>query len=253
MSLEVLHREHVCELHLDAPPGNVLDTALCVAIEGAVREHAHDPHLKAFLFTATGKHFSFGASVPEHEPGKVERFLPQFHRLFLALAGTGVPAIAAVKGLCLGGAMELVAFCPFVLAEESAEFAVPEVSLGVIPPIACLLLPWRIGGAAAEELVLTGRRMKADEALRRGLVQQVSPAGKLDEAVEAFLRDRVRPLSAAALRLATRAVRAPLAESLRERLPALERLYLDEVMATRDAREGIRAFLEKRKPSWTDA
>lgn len=253
MTLTLLPRGAARELRLDAPPGNILDEPLCARLAEAIRAAGRDPHVKAIVFSASGKHFSFGASVPEHAPGAVERFLPAFHDLFFALAEAALPAVASVRGLCLGGAFELVLGASFVVAGESAQFATPEIALGVLPPAASLLLPWKLGGAAAEDLVLTGRRMPAREALQRGLVTRVVPDDALEAETTAFLESSVFPHSAAALRHAVRAVRAPLHDALRTQLPRLERAYLDEVMATRDAREGIRAFLEKRAPVWADA
>ncbi len=253
MSLRVQIDRGVCELRLDAPPGNVLDRACCAQLAAAVREHGSDRRLKALLLTAAGRHFSYGASVPEHVHGEVEGFLPVFHDALLAVAEAGLPVVSAVRGLCLGGALELVAAGTFILAEPSALFGVPEIQLGVLPPAACILLPWRAGGAAAEDLILTGRRVEAEEAAALGLVNRVVPAGELARATEAFLDEHVRPRSGAVLRIAARAARAPLLRELRARLPELERAYLRDLMATRDAREGIRAFLEKRAPAWSDA
>ncbi len=252
MSLKVIVRGDVCELRIDAPPGNILDAATCGAMEEAVRTQARDPHLKAILFTAAGKHFSYGASVPEHRAGEVDKFLPRFHGVFNALADTCVPTIGAVRGHCLGGAFELILACHIVIAEETASFAAPEIKLGVLPPAACALLPWKVGGGLAEDLVLTGRSMAAAEAHRHGLVNRLVSQGELETAVEAFLKEGIRPKSASALRLAARAVRDPLNRELRARLDELERFYLEDVMGTRDANEGIEAFLSKRKPAWVD-
>jgi len=249
--LKVIRRDaSVCELRLDAPPGNIIERETCEEFAAAVREQGRDGSLKAFLLTAEGDHFSYGASVPQHTPGEVEKFLPAFHDVFGAFAESCVPVVAAVKGLCLGGACELVAFAHIVVAEESAKFAVPEITLGVLPPAACVLLPWRLGGAAADDMILTGRLVPAGEC---GLVNVRCPDGDLDETVEGLLDKRIHPRSAAALRLAVKATRGPLHREISQRLPELERLYLDELMATRDAHEGIAAFLEKRKPVWVDA
>ncbi len=253
MGLAIHRRDAVCELRLAAPPGNVLDTALCRELAAAIRVEREDRHLKAFVLAAEGKHFSYGASVPEHVRGKMEGFLPAFHDVFRALAEGGVPAVAAVQGLCLGGALELVSFCHLVVAERSAAFGVPEITLGVFPPVACFTLPWKIGGARAEELILTGRRMSAEEAHACGLVNVVCADGELAAATERLLDEHVRPKSAAVLRLVTRHARGPLLAELERRLPALERAYLGELMELRDADEGIAAFLEKRAPRWEDA
>ena len=250
MSLVVRQGEPICELRLASPPGNIIDRSTCQELSAAVREHAADPHLKAFLFTAEGKNFSYGASVPDHVAGQVEEFLPAFHRFFFDLAETGVPSIAAVQGLCLGGAFELVAACNFIVAESSAVFGVPEIKLGVFPPAACVFLPWKLGGGVAEDLILTGRNLTAEDGAQHGLVSRLCDEGTLEATVKALIDKEIRPRSAAALRIANRAVRASL--PLRN-LDNLERTYLEELMATRDANEGIAAFLEKRKPAWVDA
>ncbi|MHC4547383.1 MAG: enoyl-CoA hydratase/isomerase family protein [Planctomycetota bacterium] len=253
MTLVVHRREEICELRLASPPGNIIDRALCLQLTEAIRAHAADPHLKAFLFTAEGKHFSYGASVPEHVAGKVEEFLPTFHGVFEALMEASVPTLAAVRGVCFGGAFELVAFANYLVAARSATFAVPEIRLGVFPPVACALFPWRLGGAIAEDLILRGRNLTAEEGVRCGLVTQLCDDDELDGAVVELCEEAIRPRSAAVLRLAVRSARAPLYAEMRGRLPELERAYFDELMATRDANEGIRAFLEKRAPTWENA
>jgi cyclohexa-1,5-dienecarbonyl-CoA hydratase len=229
-----------------------MDRALCLDLAAAIRTEARDPRLKAFVLSAEGKHFSYGASVPDHVKGRVEAFLPAFHGIFAAFAESGVPVLAAVRGVCLGGALELASFSSFVVAEKGASFAVPEITLGVFPPVACVTLPWRIGGARAEEMILTGRRVGAEEAKAWGLVDVLCGEGELEGAVEGLLEERIRPKSAAVLRVVSRLARAPLLEAMRSRLPALERTYLGELMSLRDAEEGIRAFLEKRSPAWED-
>jgi cyclohexa-1,5-dienecarbonyl-CoA hydratase len=178
----------------------------------------------------------------------MESFLPAFHDVFRALAESGVPAVAAVRGLCLGGAFELVSFCSFVVAEKGAAFAVPEITLGVFPPVACMTLPWKIGGGRAMELILTGRRMGAEEARDAGLVNVLCGDGELEAATERFLDEHVRTKSAAVLRLVSRLTRG----ALLSRLPAFERAYLEDLMRLHDANEGIQAFLEKRAPKWED-
>jgi cyclohexa-1,5-dienecarbonyl-CoA hydratase len=252
VGLIVERRAEICELRLDAAPGNIIDRDVCRAYTEAVSDHGKDPHLKAFLFTAAGKHFSYGASVEQHVKGEVESFLPAFHELFYALMDVGVPTVAAVQGMCLGGAFELAAYCNFLIAEKSSGFAVPEIQLGVLPPVACAILPWRMPGAVAEDLVLTGRRMMAEEAARLGLVTELCEEGELGGATERFLEKRIRPLSGVALRMTHRGVRAPFEKAVRAHIAELERTYLNELMASKDANEGIAAFLEKRKPAWTD-
>jgi cyclohexa-1,5-dienecarbonyl-CoA hydratase len=236
---------------LNAPKGNVLDAAMTAELTDLFVAAAAEPRLKAVVLTAEGKHFSFGASVEEHRADQVAGMLAGFHGLFRAIAASGVPVIAAVRGHCLGGGLELVSFCQRVFAHPEACFGQPEIALGVFAPVASAILADRVGRGAADDLLLTGRVAKADEAREMGLVDQLSDTPEalaLDWAEEHLL-----PRSAASLRFATRAARLGFMQRFDREIAELERLYLDELMATHDANEGIAAFLEKRKPTWSDA
>jgi cyclohexa-1,5-dienecarbonyl-CoA hydratase len=236
---------------LARPRGNILDTAMVGAIRAALEEHRHTVGLRSILFAGEGPHFSFGASVEEHRPGAVEEMLPEFHRLFRDLAGSGRVLLAAVTGCCLGGGLELAAFCHRLWVAPDGKLGNPEIKLGVFAPIASVILPLRIGQARADDLLLTGRQVDAAEALALGLVDEVS------EDPEAAARDwhrrHIMPLSGAALAHAVQAGRHDFHRALRGTLDEVERLYLDDLMATHDAKEGIAAFLEKRAPRWTHA
>jgi cyclohexa-1,5-dienecarbonyl-CoA hydratase len=159
-----------------------------------------------------------------------------------------VPTAAAVRGRCLGGGMELAAFCNWVVAQPGAVFGQPEIQLAVFPPVASLILPLRLGQAAADDINLTGRNIEAAEAKAIGLVDRIADDPVAD--VVAWAGREIAPKSASSLRCAVRASRWRFNQLLRAELPAVERYYLDELMATQDANEGLAAFLEKRKPSW---
>lgn len=253
MKVDLIPHDEICELRLADPPGNILDREGCGEIARLVRERGNDPACKAIVFSSTGKHFSYGASVPEHRAGLVQDFLPAFHDLFAALIETELPMIATVRGFCLGGAFELAAFCNFLLADETAVFGVPEIQLGVFPPVACALFPCRFGGAMAEDLVLSGRRIEAREARERGIVSRLATGRSLEEELDSFLADQILPRSGIALRHAQGALRQQFHGAFLKHLKALERSYLEELMSTRDAKEGIEAFLERREPAWTNA
>jgi len=201
------------------------------------------------VIEGAGRHFSFGASVAEHLPGQVRGMITGFHAFFLELEKLGVPTAAVVRGQCLGGGFELATWCGMVFADPSARLAVPEVKLGVFPPIAALALGWRTSGSNATRLVTTGQTVKADEALRLGVVDDVSDDP--EAALQAWIETAIVPLSAVGLRFAWRAARRPVARALAEDLPALEALYLDDLMACSDPVEGLTAFLEKRAPQWS--
>jgi cyclohexa-1,5-dienecarbonyl-CoA hydratase len=248
---ELRHDGQLLHLTLDALKGNVLDTAMLGAIEAALDRHGHGARLKVILFEGAGRHFSFGASVEEHQADQVAAMLSRFHGLFLRLSTLAVPTCAIVRGQCLGGGLELAAYCSFLFAAPDAVFGQPEIKLAVFPPMASILLPWRVGGGAALDLCVSGRSIDAAEALRIGLASSVDedPAAAFD----ALFSRTLAGTSASSLRFAERAVRLPLADRLERDLPRLERLYLDELMATPDANEGIAAFLQKRAPSYAGA
>jgi len=233
---------------LNAPKANILDAHMIERIGAALDEYAELATLKLIAFEGAGKHFCFGASVAEHRAENAADMLTSFHGLFRRLASLAVPTAAIVRGQCLGGGLELASFCSWIFASESAHFGQPEIKLAVFPPMASILLPWRLGGGAGIDLCVSGRSIDAAEALRLGLLRDVSEDPSA--AFESFFAKELAGLSATSLRIAERAARLPLARALREDLPQLEKLYLEELMHTHDANEGIAAFLEKRAPKY---
>jgi cyclohexa-1,5-dienecarbonyl-CoA hydratase len=237
-------------LVLDAPPGNLLDNAMVDALHVAVSDAAGDPAIKALIFDSTGEHFSYGAKIQEHRPEEIAASLPRFHALFRTLFDAAIPTIAIVRGRCLGGGLELAAFCNWIFAAPDAQLGTPEIRLGVFPPVGALVLRERVTRSMAEMLCVTGRILTAEEGLEIGLVDDI--AEDPSAAAVAWIASNLLPHSAVALRHAIRAVRQPMRESFRRDLDAVERLYLDGVMRTADAKEGIEAFLAKRPPQWKD-
>lgn len=236
-------------LTLNRPKANVLDAAMVGALRDALAKLDDQPAVRSVLIAAAGKHFSFGASVEEHQPDRVADMLSTFHALFRDLLNSGRVLLAAVSGQCLGGGLELAAFCQRVFAAPGAVLGQPEIKLAAIAPIGSVVLPLRCGQGAADDLLLTGRSVGAEEALRLGVVDEVC-----EEPVEAALawhRTHLVPLSAAALRHAVWASRLALRRAVEEDLPRLEQRYTEQLMATADGPEGIAAFLEKRSPTWS--
>jgi cyclohexa-1,5-dienecarbonyl-CoA hydratase len=229
--------------------GNILDRATMRELARVFVDASAANDLKAICLEGAGADFSFGASVQEHQSGQVQSMLETLRGLVLDLLDCHVVTVAAVRGRCLGGGLELVAICHRVFATTEAKFGQPEIALGVFPPLASIVLPERVGRARAEELCLSGRTMAATEARDIGLVDELvndDPA----EAALGWARSQLLPHSASSLRFAVRAIRASLANRIRGELPELEKLYADQLMVTSDANEGIRAFLEKRRPIW---
>lgn len=241
--------ERVGRLTLNDPPLNILSRALMGRIRTALASLAAEESLGALLLSAAGPNFSAGADVKEHLPPEHRELIPEFIETIETLVAFPVPVIAAVQGRCLGGGFELVQAADLIVAGESAVFGQPEIRLGVIAPAACALLP-RLGlGPAADELLFTGDSISAEEAHRLGLVRSVVADEELEEAASA-LAGRIARNSPAALRLTKQAMRDGATGTRREAMESAGRLYLDDVMATHDALEGLEAFMEKRAPEW---
>ena len=235
-------------LRLARPKANLIDAAMIAALYEAFAEYRGNAGLLAALVDHEGPHFSFGASVEEHLPGACEQMLASLHALIGAMLEWPRPILMGVRGQCLGGGLEFALAGNLLFAAPDAQFGQPEMKLGVFAPAASVLLPLRIGQARAEDLLYSGRSIDAPAALAWGLVNEVA-----DDPAAAAAADFDKHLagkSAASLAHAVRAAREPFAELARARLDDVEALYLEKLMATRDAKEGLAAFMEKRAPKW---
>ncbi|MEO5894424.1 MAG: enoyl-CoA hydratase-related protein [Vicinamibacterales bacterium] len=232
--------------------GNIVTADMVTGLRAALEELTTNLHLKLLTIEGAGSDFSFGASIPEHAPDQIVTVLPAMHRLILDLLDAPGVTAAIVRGRCLGGGFELALACDFIFAADDAVFGLPEIALGLFPPAASALLPPRVGAARATRAILTGESRSAGEWLNAGLLEFVAPAAMLNDKVDEWFDRHLAPRSAAALRHATSAARLDLSMRVAQTLPALERLYLDDLMGTADAVEGIDAFMNRRQPSWTD-
>lgn len=237
-------------LRLARPKANILDAAMIEGLSAAFSAHAASPGLRAVLVDHEGPHFSFGASVEEHLPQGCERMLKGLHALLAQVLDWPVPVIFSVRGQCLGGGLEFALAGNLLFAAPDAQFGQPEMKLAVFAPAASCLLPARIGQARAEDLLCSGRSIDAQTALAWGLANQLAddPACAALEYFDRHLGGK----SASSLGYAVRAVRAPFAAAAKRRLAEVESLYLDGLMRTRDAVEGLQAFVGKRTPKWED-
>ena len=229
--------------------GNILDRPTMAALRGVFREARASRPLKAVCLEGAGRHFSFGASVPEHLPDQVASMLTEIRLLVMELIDSHVVVVAAVRGQCLGGGLELALAGGPIFASRESHFGQPEIRLGVIAPAASVLLPYRVSQPVAEDLLLSGRSITADEALRCGLVQTL--ADDPEAAALGWFTEHLQPRSAAALNFALAAARGQMRIDVRRRLAEVEQLYLERLMRTQDANEGLTAFLGKRQPAWT--
>ncbi len=246
--IRVERQGSVTKLTLNRPPLNILNIAMLEELNRVLERVKAEAHV-LLLESGIERAFSAGADVGDHVPERVEEMLTNLHRAIVTLWEMDAISVAVVRGHCLGGGMELALSCDFLIAGESARFGQPEIQLGCFPPVAAVWLPHLIGPRRATELILTGRTISAREAEALGLVTRVVPDEQIASAVEDLL-DGLSKKSPIALTFAKRALRYGRALDPATALRAVERLYVDNLMATEDAREGIRAFLEKRDPVW---
>ena len=235
-------------LRLARPKANIVDAAMIAALHAALDAHRANARLRGVLLDAEGPHFSFGASVEEHLADRCAAMLASLHALILAMVECPRPILVAVRGQCLGGGLEVALAGGPIFAHPQAQFGQPEIKLGVFAPAASCLLPWRVNQAAAEDLLWSGRSVSGLAAHAMGLVHTL--ADDPEASALAWFDEHLAPRSAAALACAVAAARAPRARELRERLAEVERLYLDRLMPTHDANEGLAAFLARRAPAW---
>ena len=248
-AVRVEERAGAFRVTLDRPPLNVLDIPTLEAVQSSLQALAERRDVKAVILrSALPGTFSAGADVADHTRERAPAMLVAMHAVVRTLDELPQASIALVEGRCLGGGCELALSCDFVLASPQATFGQPEIDLGCFPPVAAALLP-RLAGRHAAELVLLGEPVPADQALRMGLVNGVTDdvEGAADRLVAGLARK-----SGAALAMARRALRRGGVGTLAEALARNERLYVDELLPTADAEEGVRAFLEKRAPRWSD-
>jgi cyclohexa-1,5-dienecarbonyl-CoA hydratase len=243
--IEASRNERVAHLAIHAPPVNVLDVAVMAELTDRLRELAADDGIAAVALRGAGKCFSAGASVAEHKPPQAAEMVRGLLEVCTALADLPVPAVALVHGACLGGAMELVSFCDFVVADPDAKLGQPEIKLAFFPPVAVYQLP-RLGGLQnAAWTVLSGETLDAERALAMGYVQKILARGDWGQ-IDAMFNGSSAPV----LRLTKQALGIGAGEYRRERLERIEQLFLDELYKLDDVAEGIRSFEERRKPEW---
>jgi len=244
-------KDGVATLTLNRAPVNVLNIEMMEEINTYLEGLKKEKSLKLLVIQAIGKAFSAGVDVGEHLGDLVYKMIEVFHKMFRLMDALKVPSIAVVNGSALGGGCELALYCDMVITTEKAKFGQPEIQVGVFPPIAALVFPRMIGRKKAMELILSGETISAQEALNLGLVNKVVPEASLAQEVNGFI-EKFKKLSGIVLKLAKEATLAGLNDDMDKGLKVIERVYLDRLMKTHDAIEGLKAFLEKRKPAWKE-
>jgi len=240
----------VATIDLNRPPLNVLNIEMMDEINRELDRLKGDPP-KLLVFRAEGKAFSAGVDVGEHMGDLMPKMIDAFHGIFRRMDELGVPSIAAVQGAALGGGCELAIYCDMVIASERAKFGQPEIKVGVFPPIAALILPRIIGRKKAMEFILSGDTWSAEEAKRVGMINEIAPADEFESAVESFI-GRFLGNSSVVMKLTRESALCGLQDDPGTGLDRIEELYMNELMKTHDANEGLEAFLNKRPPVWKD-
>jgi cyclohexa-1,5-dienecarbonyl-CoA hydratase len=239
----------IARLTLQNPPLNVIDLAMMDELAQALTDIEARPEISIVILSGSEKAFSAGVDVAAHAPDKIDEMLSKFHGAILKLVGLRKITIAVVRGHCLGGGAELAMVCDLVYTSEAATWGFPEIKLGCYPPVAATALAALIGQKQAADLVLTGRSITGEQAANMGLTNRAVPDGELDAAVQETL-DNLTKLSSAALAVTKKAIYAWDSIHFDKGLARAEKVYIEDLMKTEDAQEGIKAFMEKREPKW---
>lgn len=251
IKVEYLYEDAVARVILDDGKANILDGIMMSEITEFLLSLKNKKDIKLLTFEGAGNNFSFGASVVEHTKDKAAGMLEGFHNMFYSLIELHIPTLAKISGQCLGGGFELPLACNFIFADKTAKIGQPEIILGVFAPPASVMLPLKVGNARAEELLITGRIIGAEEGKAIGLINEVfEDKAYMEVGVNTWIEKNILGKSASSLRFATRASRASFDFFMLKHLPYFSDMYLKEMMETHDANEGINAFIEKRKPVW---
>ncbi len=240
----------VTRVILANPPVNVIDLQMMDELQVVLSELEQRADIVGLVFAGSDRAFSAGVDIGIHTPDKAHEMLEKFHGVIKAVIASTKVTVAAVRGTCLGGGAELAAVCDMVFTADSANWGFPEISIGHFPPVACAMLGGLIGQKHASELILTGRQISGEDAMRIGLANEALPEDELAEIVDDTC-DRLSQLSPSALRLAKKALYTWDAMHFDKGLQKAEKIYFEELINTEDAAEGVKAFIEKRTPKWT--
>jgi cyclohexa-1,5-dienecarbonyl-CoA hydratase len=247
-TIHVQIENQVAWLTLKREPVNVLNIEMMNEIVDALENlMAEEPH--ALVIRADGKAFSAGVAIEDHIGEKAEAMIHVFHKMFHLLAKVPCPTVAVVEGAAIGGGCEIASFCDISVATEKAKFGQPEINLGLFPPVSVAIFPWLMGFNKTMELLLTGKTLSAEKAKEYGLINEVVAEDELENYLEDLL-DSFRSKSRVALNFTRMAIREAMATTFAQAIGKVEQIYINDLMKTNDAQEGLDSFLDKRKPVW---
>lgn len=248
-TIVVEERDMIGRITFNSPPLNILNIEMMKEINHALKNF-RGKTLKVLILNANGKAFSAGVDVSDHTKEKVAEMIQVFHEIFTNLHKINAPTIAIVNGAALGGGCEVATFCDIVIASEKSKFGQPEIMVGVFPPVAAAIFPKLMWSKKALELMLTGETLRANEAKELGLVNHILPVEDFKAEAEKFIKEKIANNSAIVLQLTKRAFIEGATKNYSEAIKNIEDIYLNELMKTSDANEGLAAFIEKRQPVW---
>lgn len=243
--VETMERDDIVYIDPADPPLNILTIDKMREMRRCLDENADAP---VVVFRGTGKLFSAGVSVEEHTEEKVEEMIDAMTDLLLEVLFFPGVTVSSVHGGAYGGGCELALATDLAVAEREAVFAQPEIELGVFPPGAIAIFPLKYPDSWVHELVFSGTKFEAEEVSRLGILNRVFPPGTLERDTHEFSRrmashsHKILSLTAGAFRMER--------ERIEKRFRRVNQIYLERVMETEDAREGLEAFMEDRKPEW---
>ena len=248
-TIVVEEKDMIGRITFNRPPVNVLNIEMMKEINQAL-EDFQGRSLKVLIINAEGKAFSAGVDIADHTKEKVNEMIQVFHDIFTNLLKIKAPTVALVNGAALGGGCEVAMFCDIVIASEKSKFGQPEIKVGVLPPVAAAIFPKLMWSKKALELIVTGDVIKADEAKDLGLVNHILPVENFEEEAEKFITEKLASNSAVVMQLTKRAFIEGATQNYSNSIKKIEDIYLNELMKTDDANEGLAAFMEKRQPVW---
>jgi len=252
VTLDMTHEGQLATLTLQRPPDNRMSLEMMEAINGALLGLREARALKVLVVRGRGATFSAGIDLTDHGRDRVSRLVQVFHRIFETIRMLNVVSIAAVNGPAIGGGFALALGCNLVVARRSATFRLPEVAMGLFPPVPCVILPRAAPRRKAMEWILFGEALPADELASYGLVNRVFPDDEFEPGLDAMVA-QLLARSGPVLQLARRAQTESYYATYEEALFKVENLYLRDLLALRDPHEGVQAALEGREAQWTDA
>lgn len=252
--IQLEKRGHIAILTINNPPANTWTAESLPTLTKTIRELNEDTNIFALVLTGQGeKFFSAGADLKTFADGdkaRANQMAQLFGEAFAELTAFRGVSIAAINGYAMGGGLECALACDIRIAEEHAQMALPEASVGLLPCAGGTQnLPWIVGEGWAKRMILCGERVKADKALQIGLVEEVVPTGQgLEKALElAEMACKQSPSSVARCKTLVMSSRDGRSHTDSWRM---ERELFVELFSTEDQKEGVNAFLDKRKPEW---